>query len=192
MKIESLFKVVDHKLFTTAGQCVSVDGMSVFVIAFSEQKSPELVAAEIVNGQRRSSLGKPVCVRISWKIVEMKDGLYDEAYLADLRTVLKLLENRSVSVIIEPFVEDGPAQLSSDGSCNEEAASRLTAAMRHVARRIKDCSSVVGFILPEEIASDKAASLEYITELSRKHPQYVFFARDIGNIASDLVVLYQM
>ena len=97
---------------------------------------------------------------------------YNEEFLAHLRDELKSLEAKSEFVFIEPRL---------DVDCGAE---QFTAAMKHTARRIKDCVSVIGFSIPEEIA--ETADF-YREELSAKHAHYCFFCK---KPLKDDVVLY--
>jgi len=139
MKLERLFEVKDGKLYTMAGEPVSLEGK-----AFP----------------------------VKWSDVEKEAEQYNEEFLAKLRDDLKQIELTKRFVFIEPvFDKDGGFE-------------QFTASMKHCARRIKDCVSVIGFAIPEAVFDERAF---YIEELSAKHAQYCFFCRkDAG---SD-VVLY--
>lgn len=101
---------------------------------------------------------------LKWSEVEAGPEEYDEAFLASFRDELKSLEEKSSFVFIEPQIDkDAPID-------------QFIAAMKHTARRIKDCTSVVGFAIPVQMTRDEAAA--YIEELSQKHAQYVYFSKD--------------
>ena len=93
-----------------------------------------------------------------------------EDFLAKLRDDLKALEDKKEFVFIEPVFD------------KNAGAEQFTAAMKHCARRIKDCVSVIGFAIPSEILASKAF---YIEELSAKHAQYCFFCKE--DAGSDIV-----
>lgn len=97
---------------------------------------------------------------------------FNEDFLAKLREKLKSLEEKGEFVFVEPIFDKS-------GSVEQ-----FTAAMKHCARRIKDCVSVIGFAIPGEVLSERAF---YIEELSAKHAQYCFFCKE--DAGSD-VVLY--
>ena len=139
MKLERLFEVKEGKLYTVAGEAVSVDGK-----AFP----------------------------VKWSDVEAGEGEYNEDFLASLRDQLKSLEEKSEFVFIEPVFDKAAS------------AEQFTAAMKHCARRIKDCVSVIGFAIPKEILASKDS---YIEEMSAKHAQYCYFCKE--NAGTD-VVLY--
>ena len=109
---------------------------------------------------------------VKWSDVEAGEEEYNEDFLARLREELKSKEDKGDFVFIEP-VFDKNASLE-----------QFTAAMKHCARRIKDCVSVIGFALPVEILKSKDF---YIEELSAKHQQYCYFCKE--NVGTD-VVLY--
>ena len=132
MKLERLFKVENQKLYTMAGEAVSLEGK-----AFP----------------------------VKWSEVEGEAEEYKEDFLAKLRDQLKALEEKGQFVFIEPIFDKNAGY------------EQFTAAMKHCARRIKDCVSVIGFAIPEEIFAQRAF---YIEELSAKHQQYCFFIRKNG------------
>ncbi|MBQ8679747.1 MULTISPECIES: hypothetical protein [unclassified Treponema] len=138
MKLERLFKVENQKLYTMAGEAVSLEGK-----AFP----------------------------VKWSEVEGEAEEYKEDFLAKLRDQLKALEEKGQFVFIEPIFDKNAGY------------EQFTAAMKHCARRIKDCVSVIGFAIPEEIFDQRAF---YIEELSAKHQQYCFFIRKNGE--SELVL----
>lgn len=100
-------------------------------------------------------------IQVKWSDVEPVSGEYNEAYLASLRDTLKLYEENKTFVFIEPLFDiHAPAE-------------HFVAAMKHTARRIKDCVSVIGFAIPKEIESQRDF---YMAELLSKHKQYCFFS----------------
>ena len=123
-----------------------------------------------VSGESVSTEGKAFPVK--WSSVESGAEEYNEDFLAKLRDELKSREEKGEFVFIEPVF---------DKSGDYE---QFTAAMKHCARRIKDCVSVIGFAIPTEIFENRAF---YIEELSAKHAQYCFFCK---KSAETSVVLY--
>ena len=110
---------------------------------------------------------------VKWSEVEGNPEEYNEEFLAKLRDELKLLEEKNEFVFIEAvFDKDADYE-------------QFTAAMKHTARRIKDCVSVIGFSIPNELFDDEKKSF-YIEELSAKHKQYCFFAK--SNIGAEIAV----
>lgn len=123
-----------------------------------------------VAGESYSIEGKAFPVK--WSDVEGGAEEYNEDFLAKLRDDLKALEEKKEFVFIEPVFD------------KDAGTEQFTAAMKHTARRIKDCVSVIGFAIPGEILGEKTA---YMEELSAKHQQYCFFSKEA---AGTDVVLY--
>lgn len=113
---------------------------------------------------------------VKWNEVEGAPEEYNEEFLAQLRDELKSLEEKKEFVFIEPVFDKT--------GLNENSIERFTAAMKHTARRIKDCISVIGFAIPAEVETKKDF---YIAELSQKHQQYCFFSK---NLQEDSIVRY--
>lgn len=113
---------------------------------------------------------------VKWSEVEGAPEEYNEDFLAKLRDELKSLEEKNEFVFIEPLFDKSAGE-----KINVE---QFTAAMKHTARRIKDCVSVIGFAIPAEIESEKDF---YIAEISQKHQQYCFFSK---NLQEDSIVRY--
>lgn len=105
---------------------------------------------------------------VKWSEVEDLPEEYNEEFLAGLRDELKALEEKKEFAFIEPVFDKQPA--------GDSSIEQFTAAMKHTARRIKDCSSVIGFAIPAEIEAEKDF---YISELLQKHQQYCFFSKSI-------------
>ena len=105
---------------------------------------------------------------IKWSEVEGAPEEYNEEFLAELRDELKSLEEKNEFVFIEPVFDKSGA--------GESDIEQFTAAMKHTARRIKDCVSVIGFAIPSELEPKKDF---YIAELSQKHQQYCFFSKTL-------------
>lgn len=102
---------------------------------------------------------------LSWREIEPDaEGGYNEEKLAGLRLFLKDLEGTGKFVFINP-------EKDRDGDF-----SQFTSAMKHAARRIKDCTAVAGFAVPAGTQAADAA--HFMAELSEKHAHYVFFSRD--------------
>ena len=125
-----------------------------------------------VDGGDEVEIRPEMAKTVKWSDVEQEAESYNEEYLAHLRDELKSLEEKNQFVFIVPvFDKDAPS-------------SQFTAAMKHTARRIKDCVSVIGFAIPEEVIQDADT---YIEELSAKHSQYCFFCKK--SLKND-VILY--
>jgi len=113
---------------------------------------------------------------VKWNDVEGDEEVYDEQYLAKLRDELKAVEEKGEFVFIEPVYDKKGA-----------IPGQFINAMKHTARRVKDCASVIGFAIPAEIADDADVVQVYVEKISEKHPQYVYFAKKAIN---DSVVVY--
>ena len=108
-----------------------------------------------------------VKIDINWFAIELDDEVYNEELLAQLRDNLKKLDENNHFAIINPIADK---QISS-----YDDADLFINACNHMARRIKDCESVIGLELPDQIfAQDSAA--DFMDTLSKKHANYVFFA----------------
>ena len=89
---------------------------------------------------------------------------FDEAFLADLRSVLKQLEETGKTVI---FSVNGKITRADESSV-----------FYHIARRIKDCKSVAGICF--QAGTTKGTAMSVIDALQKKHPEYVYFATERG------------
>lgn len=112
-----------------------------------------------------SEIFTPKVRTVKWSEVEGNPEEYNEDFLAKLRDELKALEEKNEFVLIETVFD------------KEADYEQFTAAMKHTARRIKDCVSVIGFSIPSEISSEEKRNF-YIEEMSAKHKQYCFFSKN--------------
>jgi len=165
MKLEAQFEIKDGKLFSKktsafvdTSALMKVDASAVDTSVLASRPFAEKIAAGNTEF---------FCVCVHWKTVEISDGIYNEEFLAALRDFLKNTETYGVSAVIVPVT---------DGRAAGPASGQYTAAMCHTARRIKDCASVAGFAVPEEIAGDSAAVASFIDAMAVKHSQYIYFA----------------
>ena len=112
-------------------------------------------------------------IQIKWSEVELAEESYNEEYLANLRDELKAMDDAGTFAVLVPVV-DKPLD-------SAEQIEAFINTYNHTARRVKDCVSVAGFILPEEItakgfgASSPAA--DFMETLAIKHSQYVYFSK---------------
>lgn len=112
---------------------------------------------------------------VKWSDVEGAEEEYNENYLAKLRDQLKALEEKGEFAFIEPVYD------------KDALPGQFNNAMKHTSRRIKDCASVIGFALPDQVAGDSDVTADFLEKLSEKHPHYVYFAKkDCG----DSIILY--
>ncbi|MGP1587086.1 MAG: hypothetical protein ACTTHG_01945 [Treponemataceae bacterium] len=96
-------------------------------------------------------------------ILTEEDEVFNEQFLAVLRKVFKSAQDYDIQISIKPVYKNIDYE-------------RLTACMKHCARRLKNCEQLTGFTLPEndEFKSEKVRNY-FIGELSEKHPHYKFF-----------------
>lgn len=121
-----------------------------------------------------SSLKK---IELPWSKLELEPENYNEELLAKLRDDLKEMETTETFAIIVPIV-DKPFT-------NEEDEESFVAACNHAARRIKDCTSVVGFEIPAEVKDIQ----NFADTLAIKHAQYIYFTQQ-ENTLTDRVITY--
>jgi hypothetical protein len=175
MKLEPRFENKNGKLFLLeTGSVVNTDNFTRVdpdSAGIEQLASPEF--AEKFCGGGFSILG--VC--IAWKNIEISKEVYNEEFLAALRDFLKNIETAGVYAVIVPEM-------------NGAEFSQYTAAMVHVARRIKDCGAVVGFAFPRELVCDSEAVSSFIESMSVKHAQYVYFSPE--NTQNGQLISYQM
>lgn len=115
-------------------------------------------------------------IKLSWAKIEPKDEIYDEEFLANLRNELKSLENVQNFVILVPVIDKSLK--------NQEQTELFINAFNHTARRIKDCTNVVGFEIPCELKNID----DFIETLSKKHPQYVYFSESKETANASIIV----
>lgn len=102
---------------------------------------------------------------------------FDESFLANLRENLKNAENNDVVFCIKPVINAT--------SLSAEEAENLNKLFYHIARRIKDCSCVVGFVLPKfDSNSNIEQTTSLINMLKKKHPEYVYILNSKNEISS--------
>lgn len=164
MKLEALFTAKDNSLFTVEGQAVALDSENRIQAGENFIPMPLKIDA-------------PLFIDVAWTLVGMDEESYNEAFLANLRDYLKLMEEKKQFAVIVPVAD------SDAGSPDKKEA--FTASMKHCARRIKDCVSVIGFSIPQE-----ADSGYFCDELSQKHSHYVFFSRDEKVLENKSIVRY--
>ena len=113
-------------------------------------------------------------IEIKWSQVELADEAYNEEYLAGLRDQLKAMENMGQFAILVP-VADKPLE-------TPEQTELFINAYNHTARRVKDCVSVAGMELPQELTAKGfdpgTPAADFMETLGIKHAQYVYFAKE--------------
>ena len=152
MKLERQFEGKENKLYFIDGRAFSVEDKTVS-------------AEDFIQHKKEPAADKALAVTVPWTLIGKDEDNYNEDFLASLRDELKALEEKNLFAVIVPVA---------DCECTTESEKEnLTLSMKHCARRIKDCRSVIGFAVPE-----KADSSFFIDELSAKHAHYVFFSDD--------------
>ncbi len=115
-------------------------------------------------------------VDIPWTLVGLDEDSYNEQFLSDLRDYLKILDDKKKYVIIRPVADKTPL--------SPVQKEDFVASYKHCARRIKDCSCVVGFSIPECCDSNI-----FREELSAKHKHYIYFSNDKNLLSDESVVI---
>ena len=151
MKLERLFEGKENSLYTVTGEPVKISTSVTEVSAFINQAS--------------APKNEVLRISVNWSLSGLDEENYNEGFLASFRDALKVLEEKKAFVLIEPVC---------DAPCESEAQKEaFIQSMKHCARRIKDCTSVAGFKVPEEVNAH-----DFIEELSAKHQHYVFFSEN--------------
>lgn len=128
--------------------------------------------ADFFSGVKENGL---FAIKVKFEKVSLGDGNYNEELLASLRDFLKVAEEKGVFGFIIP---------TSDKKVEDsDSADELISAMVHVARRIKDCTSVIGFSIPVALLEkDKGGDLGenswsrwFVNDMNVKHSHYVYF-----------------
>ena len=121
-------------------------------------------------------------IQINWSTVELAEDSYNEDFLAKLRDELKSMETAGNFALLVPLV-DKPLE-------NEEQLEAFINTFNHTARRVKDCESLAGFVLPDVITSkgfDAASpATSFMETLAIKHAQYVYFV-NAGALSQDKI-----
>ena len=159
MKLDARFESKNGKLYALkTGAEADTGALIPFDSGVLSGASSEIAETE---AQRFSdSSGKILAVYVPHRAVEISENMYDEMYLAALRVFLKSIEAYGAYAIVVPISDCG--------------AERLTQAMCHTARRIKDCASVIGFTLPDALTESEATT--FTDAMSAKHAHYVYFS----------------
>ena len=98
---------------------------------------------------------------------------------------------------MKKFEENGQFAFIVPGTKKEisdaDTADSYIRAMVHTARRIKDCVSVIGFAIPDELIAkdsvfdENSYSQWFINEMNVKHGHYLYFASKAKLIALNLM-----
>lgn len=173
MKMNPLFKTEKNKLIHIEDSVeYSTDNLKIIDIN------------EINNTVDLIKNNQITAITVPWNLIEIEKESYNEEILASLRDYLKKLEENSCYAFIIPKM-NRPLE-------DSDVADSFIKAMVHTARRIKDCSSVVGFSVPcEFLEKDRDLILNsdsytqwFINEMNVKHSHYLYFID--SNIISGL------
>ncbi len=148
MKFEAKFVLNDGAIFDLDGKKFEL----------SSQKYDGEKFGEIENISDFSVIN---IIEVSVSSVGLDEDSYNESFLASLRDSLKILEEKSVYVLIKP--------VSSKETLSEAEKEAFTASFKHCMRRIKDCESVIGMIVPSCVDRDF-----FTGEIKPKHAHYIF------------------
>jgi hypothetical protein len=179
MKLDAQFESKNGKLFSIKNGCeLTTENLIQADIAGTD---PAVLASDEFARKFSRAAKSIICACVAWKTIELVPGSYNEEYLASLREFLKKTEALGISAIIVPVTE---------GRATDAEFERYTAAMVHTARRIKDCESVIGFALPDEVAAVPAAIASFIEAMAVKHAQYVYFSAQ--KCSNSTIIPYRM
>ena len=123
-------------------------------------------------------------IEIKWSQVELAEESYNEEYLSQLREGLKAMDDAGTFALLLPII-DKPLE-------NADQLELFINAFNHTARRVKDCVSVAGFVLPEEITAkgfgESSPAADFMETLAIKHAQYVYFTKN-PNAPENIVII---
>lgn len=179
MKIEARYISKNNKLCMLSGEETN---LKVFII--DSLSIENAVPTEVADSPKDCVLCK---VLIDYKIIEPEKEAYNESFLATLRDFLKVLEEKNIDAVIVPCVS----------SLDEQTVMDFTACMKHTARRIKDCKTVIGFELPKALCETTKPGY-FIEQISEKHEQYLYFVNaenmekldKMQELSKNMLILY--
>ena len=159
MKFNARFESKNGKLYALkTGEEIDTGALIPFDSSVLSGASSESAEAEAQKFSQNT--GKIIAVYVPLRAAEISENMYDEMYLAALRVFLKGVEECGAYAVVVPILD-----------CSAE---RLTQAMCHTARRIKDCAAVIGFAIPDALTESEATA--FIDAMSAKHAHYVYFS----------------
>lgn len=116
-----------------------------------------------------------MCISIAWSKIGLDEENYDESFLAKLRDFFKSLEDKKIYAFILPLADKIPN--------SESEKENFIASFKHCARRIKDCTSIVGFAVPDCVNQNI-----FMQELLAKHSHYIFFSKNQNLLKDKFIV----
>ena len=164
MKFEPLFKSEKNQLVKIE------DG-----VLFSTENLSSVDAETAAGGNAPVPEDKKIltAVKAEWEKIDLGGENYNEELLAGLRDYLKNLEEKGQFAFIVPSTKKEIP--------DADTADSYIKAMVHTARRIKDCVSVIGFAVPDELLAkdseldENSYSQWFVNEMNVKHGHYVYF-----------------
>lgn len=163
MKLEKQFESKENNLYFLDGTQVNV------------RECSAISAAEFNNGKIPSQ--NFFALVLNWTQIGCSEETYNEEFLALLRDNLKLLEEKKYFVFIIPEADSAIS--------TEQEKEDFIASCKHCARRIKDCISVAGFAVPQEVSAQN-----FMEELSAKHKHYTFFSKNSDLLQNGEIVAF--
>lgn len=126
-----------------------------------------------------------VIYNVSWNEVEIAEDGYNEEFLASLRDIFKDAEEKGIYILVNSCFDE--PTWSAEGSFSSvDKAFHFIEAMKHTARRVKDCSSVIGFALsPEAQKNLDKFYQDFYEALVKKHKHYLFFVNDAESLENE-------
>lgn len=236
MKHESIISIRDGVIVDAQGKKRIFRGTTLSPRTTSQNLPSIQEAEELFAKIQRMGLTM-IRWQIRWDDLEPEPDSYNEAFLADLRTLLKRAESQGILVFVEPVMKSWTSSLGGYGApewtmqaagLNQESMDKekqqetmftlfwagrrmapeclvggdniqdylqdhYIAAMKHAARRIKDCKTVVGFGIMAEGSPGDIKALEmfpmdferdclkpfqkkFMAAFQKKHGHYLFLA----------------
>lgn len=173
MKLEAKYKTINGSLFGIGGAEVQT---SAFVSLDSKdietQDLNALLDAHCFK-EDTAPVSKIYRLSVNYSSIASAPEEYNEAFLAKLRDLLKLMEEKSLFAFIQPVAP-------SECFASSDSVQAFTAAYKHMARRVKDCESLIGLEIPENLTAMENGAFftdDFGAELTQKHDQYVFGAQ---------------
>ncbi len=172
MKFDPLVKVQNNKIYKIADNSeLSTENLNIVKVDSDNVKNAKIPEKNILTAV--------VCPWSKIELGKIGEENYNEELLAALREYLKSLENAGCFAFIVP-----QAEKSFNGENAADEADNFIKAFVHTARRIKDCTSVLGFAIATELMEkDSGKKLDenswsqwFINEMNVKHAHYVYFA----------------
>ncbi len=158
MKVEPIFSFRGGFLVPPVGTAVPAKPAQIQVKSLFEGAAEAKIAALAEEGFNLFLL------RVSLLEIASDYNSFNEAFLARLREILKSAEKNNIGAVI---------QILPDENAPHSDAELLLSSIEHTARRLKDCSALLGFTLAAEAGSEFHA--EAAIRLKKKHPSLIFF-----------------